>query len=111
MRTLLLALTAAIFVMMVAVTVRAGLTQSIFDTWPTYSANPWAVATLYDAYSGFTLFWLYTAWRERTWPVRALWLVLIMGLGNIATSAYLFLQLYRLPPNEPVQAVLARRSS
>jgi hypothetical protein len=109
MKKLLMALTAAIFVMMVYVTVRASLQQTIWETWASYSANPWAVATLYDAYSGFTLFWLYTAWRERTWPARILWFVLIMALGNIATAGYLFLQLARLRPDQPVSAVLERR--
>lgn len=95
--------------MMVYVTVRASLQQSIFETWDDYAANPWAVATLYDAYSGFTLYWLWVAWRERTVGRAALWFVLIMGLGNIATAAYLFWQLWRLGPNEPASAVLARR--
>ena len=109
MKRLLLVLSAGIFLMMVFITVRASLAQSIWDTLPSYSDNPWAVATLYDAYSGFTLFWLYAAWRERAWPARIMWFVLIMALGNIATSGYLFLQLVRLRPEEPASAVLQRR--
>lgn len=94
---------------MVYVTVRAGLAISIWDVWESYAANPWAVATLYDAYSGFTIFWLWVAYRERTWGARALWFVLVMALGNIATSFYLLLQLMRLSPQEPVSNILGKR--
>jgi len=109
MRKLLMAISAAIFVMMVAVTVRSGLEMSISAAWDDYAANPWAVATLYDAYSGFTLYWLWVAFRERSWGPRIVWLILIMTLGNIATSAYLFWQLWRLRPDEPVANLLISR--
>lgn len=101
----------SILIMMVFVTVRASMAISIFDVWESYAANPWAVATLYDAYSGFTIFWIWVAWRERSWGNRVLWLVLIMGLGNIATSLYLVLQLLRLSPGQPASAILAKRAA
>jgi hypothetical protein len=41
---------------------------------------------------------------------RVVWFVLIMGLGNIATSLYMLIQLTRLRPDEPAEAVLWRRS-
>lgn len=110
MRKLGLTITAAIFIMMVVVTVRATLQMSIPAAWDDYAANPWAVATLYDAYSGFVIYWLWVAFRERNWGVRALWFILIMALGNIATSAYLFWQLWRLSPEEPIEHALLGRS-
>ncbi len=85
--------------------------MSLWAAWDSYAANPWAVATLYDAYSGFTLYWLWVAFRERSWASRIVWFILIMALGNIATSAYLFWQLWRLQPGEPLQNVLVRRSA
>jgi hypothetical protein len=102
---------AGIFLMMIYVTVRASLAISIWDVWDSYAANPWAVATLYDAYSGFLIFWLWVAWRERSWAARALWFVLVMALGNIATSLYLLIQLMRLHPDQPASAILQRRSA
>ncbi|MEO8096916.1 MAG: DUF1475 family protein [Acidobacteriota bacterium] len=109
MRLPLVILFSGMFLVMVYVTVRAGLAISIWDVWESYAANPWAVATLYDAYSGFTIFWLWVAYRERTWGARALWFVLVMALGNIATSFYLLLQLMRLSPQEPVSNILGKR--
>ena len=102
---------AAIFIMMVTVTIRSTLQMSISAAWDSYAANPWAVATLYDAYSGFVIYWLWVAFRERSWAPRVVWFVLIMALGNIATSAYLFWQLWRLKPNQPLENLMMRRSA
>lgn len=109
MRLPLVIVFSGIFLLMIFVTVRASLAISILDVWDSYAANPWAVATLYDAYSGFSIFWIWVAWREQTWGARLLWFLLIMALGNIATSLYLLIQLLRLAPDQPASAILGKR--
>jgi hypothetical protein len=111
LRLPLVILFSGIFLVMVYVTVRASLAISIWDVWDSYAANPWAVATLYDAYSGFIIFYVWVAWRERSWRARLLWFVLIMGLGNIATSLYLLAQLLRLAPDQHASAILGRKAA
>jgi hypothetical protein len=106
MKSLLKLVAIGICLMMIVVTVRASLAMALWNSLDSFRGNPWAVATLYDAYSGFTLFWLWVAYKERSWGMRLLWLVLIYGLGNIATSFYLLLAFWRLKPGEPVHAVL-----
>ena len=81
------------------------------DAWEDYSANPWAVATLVDAYSGFLLFFLDVAWRERSPLARAAWLAAIMALGNMATATYLPLQLRQLRPGDPAWVILGAKAS
>ena len=77
-----------IFLWMTVLTVRTGMAVSLWEAWPSYAANPWAIATLYDAYFGFVTFYVWVAYKERkTWS-RILWFLLIMGLGNIATPAF-----------------------
>ena len=109
MKLVLKVLFAAIFVAMIYITVRTSLEMSILDAFDTFGDNPWAVATLYDAYCGFITFYVWVAYRETAWTARVLWFVLIMGLGNIATSAYVLLALFRLGEDEPASAVLFRR--
>ena len=70
--------------------------------------NPWAVATLYDAYFGFITFFVWVAYKETRMWARILWLVLILALGNIAMSLYVLIQLFRLKPEEPAEAMLRR---
>jgi len=100
----------AIFVWMTVLTVRTTLAVSLWEAWPSYSANQWAVATLWDAYFGFLTFYLWVVYKERNIWTRILWFVLIMGLGNIAVSLYVSLQLMRLRADDPVESVLWKRA-
>ena len=59
MKTFLKLLFAAIFVSMVVVTVRTSMRVSLWDAWSTFADNPWAVATLWDAYFGFLTFFVW----------------------------------------------------
>lgn len=63
----------------------------------TVCSEPWGLATMFDAYFGFLAFWLYTAWRERTWLARASWLIALMLLGNFAIAGYAFACLWQTP--------------
>ena len=75
---------------------------------PAAGTHPWFIATLFDAYFGFLWFWAWIAYRETSNAVRGFWLVLILGLGNIAMAAYMLLQLRKLPAGAPAQALLLR---
>jgi len=109
MRRIVTAIAALILIVMMGVTVWASRAIGLWDAWPDFRANPWAVATLFDAYSGFLLFYVYVAWRERSLAARAVWFVLIMTLGNMATAAYLLIQIARLGAGEPAEAILGPR--
>jgi preprotein translocase subunit SecG len=95
-----------IFVWMIIMTTRTSMEISVWDAWPSYKANPWAIATLWDAYFGFLTFFIWVCYKESNMGLRVLWFVLIMALGNIATSFYVLLQLHKLKPGEPVSTVL-----
>jgi len=49
-------------------------------------------------------------YKERGAGGRILWFVLIMCLGNIAMSAYVLRELFRLPATETVESILWRRA-
>src|SRR5215472_3861364 len=113
MRTFLILLFGLIFVFMVVMTAHTQMLVSFWDfpRWqPQYAANPWAVATLWDAYFGFTTFFIWVCYKESRLSMRILWFVLIMALGNIAMSCYVLLQLFRLKPDQPVSDVVTRRA-
>ena len=108
MKTALKLLFGAIFLWMTVLTIRTSLAVSLWSAWDSFASNPWAVATLYDAYFGFITFFVWVAYKENTRWSRLLWLVLILALGNIAMSLYVLIQLFRLKPDQPVEAVLWR---
>ena len=111
MKSFLKFLFGAIFIFMVVMTIRTGLDVSLRAAWPSYAANPWAMATLYDAYFGFITFYAWVFYKERRGWSRILWFLLIMGLGNIAMSFYVLIQLFRLGPEQPAAAILRRRAA
>jgi hypothetical protein len=101
----------AIFVWMVLMTTMTSLEIAVWDAWADFKANPWAMATLWDAYFGFITFYCWVAWKERTVGMRSLWFVLIMALGNIAMSAYVLIELFRLKDHESPSLILQRRAA
>ncbi|HEY4128654.1 MAG TPA: DUF1475 family protein [Gammaproteobacteria bacterium] len=110
MKVFLKILFGAILVVMVWINVRAMLAMNLLASLPLFSANPWAVATLYDAYCGFLTFWVWVAYKERAAWVKGLWFLLVMGLGNMAMAAYVLKELFKLKPEEPVWNLLQRRA-
>jgi len=109
MKTFLKCLFGFVFLFLVVITVRASLQVPIWQA--SFTGNPWAWATLYDAYFGFVTFFCWVAWRERTLGTKVFWFVLIMALGNIAMSFYLVLQLFALKPEESIGALFQKKTS
>jgi len=76
-----------------------------------WAHSPWAVATLFDAYFGFLTFYAWVFYKETSWVARLIWFVLIMGLGNIAMSSYVLIQLFRLRAEQSASDILLRSRS
>ncbi|MBL9204315.1 MAG: DUF1475 family protein [Opitutaceae bacterium] len=75
------------------------------------SGDRWFIATLFDAYWGFLTFFVWVAYKETRLLVKALWLLGILLLGNIAMSVYCLIQLFRVRTDAPLSEVLLRRPS
>jgi uncharacterized membrane protein YczE len=102
---------AIILVSMIVVTSWASLRQPVWE-WGGLTQRPdngWTIATLFDAYFGFITFYVWLAYKERRWLPRLGWLVAILLLGNMAMSAYVLLQLRRVPRDEPMATLLTAR--
>jgi hypothetical protein len=111
MKIFLKILFAGIFLWMIVMTAHVQSHRSILLSPGEFSwqTSPWACATIFDAYFGFTTFFVWVCFKERTLWARLLWFLLIMSLGNIAMSGYVLLQLFRLREDEPASAILDRR--
>jgi len=110
MKLFLKILFGAIFLVMVWVNVEASRQMNLLASFPLFGANPWAVATLYDAYCGFLTFYVWVLYKERRAAMRVLWFLLVMALGNIAVSLYVLIQLFRLPAGESAETILWRKA-
>lgn len=72
--------------------------------------EPWVVATLFDAYWAFISFYVWVAWKERSFVARVLWFAAIILLGNLAMSAYMLRELFVVPGTSSLEAVFTRRN-
>ncbi len=109
MKTFLIAFFTGIFIWMFVLTALTSLKMPIWDAFSTFGDNPWAVATLWDAYFGFLTFYVWVAWRETGMAGRILWFILIMALGNIAMSLYVLIQLFQLKLGQSPSALFSSR--
>src|SRR5271166_6177833 len=101
---------AGILIYMIGMTTWVSLHKSIVLSPDEFSwvHSPWAVATLFDAYFGFLTFYAWVFYKETNWAARLVWFVPIMGLGNIAMSSYVLIQLFKLRPEQPASDILLR---
>jgi Protein of unknown function (DUF1475) len=110
-RSLLLTLFTLILLGMLCVTGWASVVQPLWQ-WQGLVRAPdhaWTIATLVDAYCGFITFYVWVFYKECSVSRRAIWLVAIMLLGNIAMASYVLLALRRLPPQAGLQRLVAER--
>ena len=101
----------AILAAMLWVTITASFDRNVLLAGKELWLDPWGKATLFDAYCGFTTFFVWVAYKEDSWPRGILWFILIMILGNIAMSLYMLIQLFKLKDGESFETLLLRKKA
>ena len=107
-KNILIVLCSLIIFSMMVVTGWASLYENVLIGGQKVLAEPWGVATMFDTYFAFLTFYFWVFYKESSHFSKLIWLILILLLGNMAISAYLLWQLYRLPPRAPVAHILVR---
>ena len=72
-------------------------------------AHPWFIATMFDAYWGFTTFFVWVCYKQTSWLARLAWFVAILLLGNIAMALYCLDELFRMTRDGRIADVLTTR--
>jgi hypothetical protein len=57
------------------------------------TSHPWGIVSLVDLYVGFTIFSLWIVCREKSRATAAVWVALMMVLGNWTAALYVLLAL------------------
>ncbi len=102
---------AAILAGMLLVTGWASLHENVGIGLTKVLREPWAAATLADAYAGFLTFFVWVCYKEGCFLNRALWFALIMLFGNIAMASYVLIELTRLPSDAGLERLLLQRKT
>ncbi|AZZ36035.1 DUF1475 domain-containing protein [Bdellovibrio sp. qaytius] len=98
-----------ILLAMLAVTSWASSYESVIVATKRLVAEPWMVATLFDAYFGFLTFFVWVCYKESKFLNKVIWFVAIMILGNIAMSVYVLLEVHRLKDHFTMQKLLSEK--
>ena len=93
---------------MIYVAVATSLESNLFEQWSYLAQIPWMTATLKDFYLNIAILYVWVWYKEPHPLPRILWLVFFVCLGAIATCFYVFLQLMKIKPGEPIERVLLR---
>ena len=107
---ILKALFALILFGMLFITITATIDQNIFEAVGNMWPNWWFKATLADAYFGFLTFSVWVTYKELHLWRKLVWFASIMLLGNVAISAYILLELFKLQEQDNFQTLLTRRN-
>ena len=99
-----------VFIYMTYTVISTSIESNLFAEWSKLGAIPWMTATLKDFYAIMLIIVLWMFYKEKTWPLRIVWLVLFVCLGSIATSAYVLIQLFRVSAEDPLEKVLLNGS-
>ncbi len=110
MKALLVSFYVVVLGVMLVVVILASLHQNMFEAGGVLMRDPWFVATLADAYFAFFSIALWIAWKERFTVGAWVWVIAVLGLGNIAIAAYALWQLAHWRPAQGVEALLTRRA-
>ena len=100
---------AVVLASMLAVTSWASFRCPLFAVPREVFMHPWFIATMFDAYWGFTTFFVWVCYKQTSWLARGAWFVAIMLLGNIAMSAYCLSELFSLPKDGRLADLLTTR--
>ena len=105
LRTLFLLVLAS----MLGVTTWASLQCPLFAVPRDVFTHPWFIATMFDAYWGFTTFFVWVCYKQTSLIARLAWFVAIMLLGNIAMAAYCLSELFSVSKDAPLANLLTVR--
>jgi uncharacterized membrane protein YczE len=99
----------AVFLFVAYTVIETSFRSNLFEAWSGLAAIPWMTATLKDFYALMLPVMLWMFHKEESTAARAVWAIVFVTLGSIGTSAYVLLQLMRVPSDSAVQALLVRK--
>jgi len=110
MVTALKILFSAVFVFMTYDVITTSMESNLFEEWDTLAGIPWMRTTIHDFYANALPVMIWVLYKETNLWSKIIWIILLAGLGSIATSAYILLKLFTLKKGESVKELLLNKN-
>jgi di/tricarboxylate transporter len=107
--TFLKILLACVLIFMIYEVIDTSLESSLFKEWDYLASIPWMEATLFDFYANVLCIYLWILYKEKKAVKKIAWLILLVGLGSIATCLYILKELFTLKEGESLKEVLIKQ--
>jgi hypothetical protein len=99
-----------VLVWMCYVVITTSLNSNLFTNWDYLGSIPWMRATLWDFYANVLVIFVWVCYKEKYIIVKIIWLILLFGLGSIASCAFVLIQLFRLKPGEGLKELFGKKN-
>lgn len=110
MITTLKVIFSALFVWMCYVVIGTSLQSNLFKEWHFLGGIPWMRATLWDFYVNTLVIFVWVCYKEKSYLVKFLWLILLVALGSIASCAFALIQLFKLKDREGLKEFFIKQN-
>ena len=108
MKQFLIGLFSIVAVWITYTVIHTSLVSNLFTEWDFLASIPWMRATLWDFYANILVLLVWVYYKESNLWVKILWTLLFVGLGSIAVTTYVILQLIKLQPKEGLEKILLK---
>src|SRR5580698_6411780 len=90
--------------------ISTSLQSNLFKDWNFLGSIPWMRATLWDFYANVAVIFVWVCYKEKSYLLKFMWLILLVALGSIASCAFVLIQLFRLKPGEGLKELFSKQN-
>jgi len=99
-----------LLVWMCYVVISTSVQSNLFKEWNFLGSIPWMRATLWDFYANVLVIFIWVCYKEKSYPLKSVWLILLIALGSIASCAFVLIQLFRLKREEGLKEFFSKQN-
>lgn len=110
MITFLKVLFSTVLLFMCYKVVSTSLESNLFVEWDFLAAIPWMRTTLWDFYANVLVIFVWVCYKEKSFIIKILWLILLVCLGSIGSAIYVLIQLFKLKKEEGLKELFTSKN-
>lgn len=99
-----------LFLWMCYTVISTSFASNLFKEWDFLGSIPWMRATLWDFYANVVVIFFWLCYKEKSIALKAIWLILLVVLGSIASCTYVLIQLFKLKPGEGLKELFGKQN-